>query len=563
MAKIGDTIETTIDRFDGGMKGDPRNKSKNTALFVSNFDALSNPHRLTPHQSSEDGNTNQTTDKIRSFCIGLEPTESATYAVYGLGVQSGASDGKIFYKKIATDGGSPDLSTDTWTAANDGEQAVGTTAHFDLFLFYKKTNKIYYARDSQHIVSYDTVNETTLETEKDLGAVFTKIGQGIVHSKDDIMYFPVDNVVWKNNNDVFSAALTLPTNFRIKTIAEHGNFLAIGCEPISGASPGVGKSIVFLWDRDSSLETLTESIYWGEERLLFLGEVNGHLIGISVASGTTWFDRRIVFRYRLGSKAVKFEEFITDADIQISQLNTSQQLLNNRLFFNMAFKIDTVVRAGIWSVGGIPGLFNIINERTLNNDTEFSISTLNLHGFIVLGDYIFQSYDIAGTGNKITKTTDGSTYSSNSVYEKLFNTGGSSLKTDLVGITIMTEPMPAAGQIVLRYKADKDSSWTTIFTNEVITAGSFVVGIEYTIVSIGTTDFTTIGASSNTVGVEFKATGVGSGTGTATLGSISFSAINSLPKDYKELKLRIESTGGAIIIGLSMKEKIIGKRIYN
>ena len=48
-----------------------------------------------------------------------------------------------------------------------------------------------------------------------------------------------------------------------------------------------------------------------------------------------------------------------------------------------------------------------------------------------------------------------------------------------------------------------------------VTAGAFVVGTEYEIMSIGTTDFTLIGAASNTVGVEFVATGVGVGTGTA------------------------------------------------
>lgn len=49
-----------------------------------------------------------------------------------------------------------------------------------------------------------------------------------------------------------------------------------------------------------------------------------------------------------------------------------------------------------------------------------------------------------------------------------------------------------------------------------ITAGSFTIGLTYTIVSVGTTDFTTIGASANTVGVIFNATGVGTGTGTAS-----------------------------------------------
>lgn len=50
----------------------------------------------------------------------------------------------------------------------------------------------------------------------------------------------------------------------------------------------------------------------------------------------------------------------------------------------------------------------------------------------------------------------------------------------------------------------------------VVTAGAFVTGTTYRILSVGTTDFTAIGASANTVGVVFTATGAGSGTGTAT-----------------------------------------------
>ena len=53
------------------------------------------------------------------------------------------------------------------------------------------------------------------------------------------------------------------------------------------------------------------------------------------------------------------------------------------------------------------------------------------------------------------------------------------------------------------------------FGSSVITAGAFIVGNAYKIVTVGTTDFTLIGAASNTIGVIFTATGVGSGTGTA------------------------------------------------
>ncbi len=46
-------------------------------------------------------------------------------------------------------------------------------------------------------------------------------------------------------------------------------------------------------------------------------------------------------------------------------------------------------------------------------------------------------------------------------------------------------------------------------------AGAFVIGTAYEIMAIGTTDFTLVGATANTVGLTFVATGAGAGTGTA------------------------------------------------
>jgi hypothetical protein len=68
-------------------------------------------------------------------------------------------------------------------------------------------------------------------------------------------------------------------------------------------------------------------------------------------------------------------------------------------------------------------------------------------------------------------------------------------------------------------------------TGIIKTAGSFVIGANYIIVFIGSTDFTLIGASSNAVGVTFTATGVGSGTGTATTNPGQFVSGTGIPKN--------------------------------
>lgn len=61
-----------------------------------------------------------------------------------------------------------------------------------------------------------------------------------------------------------------------------------------------------------------------------------------------------------------------------------------------------------------------------------------------------------------------------------------------------------------------------------VTAGTFVIGTSYAIVSVGSTSFTAIGAASNTVDTVFTATGVGAGTGTARAISmrLGFGTIN-------------------------------------
>ena len=60
-----------------------------------------------------------------------------------------------------------------------------------------------------------------------------------------------------------------------------------------------------------------------------------------------------------------------------------------------------------------------------------------------------------------------------------------------------------------------NAQWNTIAGTTNVTAGSFVPGRTYVIVSPGTTNFTLIGAANSTIGTSFVAIGVGSGSGTA------------------------------------------------
>jgi hypothetical protein len=96
--------------------------------------------------------------------------------------------------------------------------------------------------------------------------------------------------------------------------------------------------------------------------------------------------------------------------------------------------------------------------------------------------------------------------------------GGTGQTTANAAFNALAPAQTAATTTNKYLKSDgTNTSWDLInlSSTTTVTAGSFVVGTSYTILSIGTTDFTLIGAASNTVGAVFTATGVGAGTGAA------------------------------------------------
>ena len=89
---------------------------------------------------------------------------------------------------------------------------------------------------------------------------------------------------------------------------------------------------------------------------------------------------------------------------------------------------------------------------------------------------------------------------------------------DIADVTYWTEFTPTLESIVelgAVYTSSQVISLTA-FGVTTIDAGYFVIGRQYTITQVGTTNFVAIGAGANTIGTVFTASGVGSGTGTAS-----------------------------------------------
>jgi len=516
---MGKSIETTIDRFDGGIVNDSRDIQANTSRYVANFDILSSPWKLCPYRESDDGDSSSSTSRKQNFCVAKNG--SSVYNIYGLGVVSGTPRAEILSK--ATSGISNGLEDATWGAPANNQSTTGSTA-FDLFVYYEQAALVIGARAGTNLWAFSPTGSEWLDSWKTLS--YTTIRQGLVHSKDDILYIPYNNKIASYNHvgTAYNAtALTLPAHLRVEAISEYGNFLAIACSPKSG----VGNSIVYLWNRDDSLATLSESVDWGPGVVKVLEQLDGILIGVTHNGGTTTkFQDRITVKALNGSYAVTIKELVADDNDAL--MTNYSQVENGRLFFTLKINYNedgtagSAVKEGLWSIGrsGPTQQFTIIHERTLNNST--ALITGQSLGFLVIGDFIFQAY-INNNVYKVGRTDHQANYSATSIYEsKTFNNGGSFNTVDLMGVSLMTEPMPTAGQVILKYRTDeaiKTSTWTTIFTN-------------------------------------------------AVDNSISYSATKNedagtnLPVNYKEIEFRAESTGGACITGIHFKEDVTDTKPY-
>lgn len=513
---MGEVVETIITDFSGGISNDVRSTNERMSQIVTNMDIFTDFKRAIPYFDSESGDSGSATSQKQNFCLAhWLPGSANDWRLFSLGVKSGGGRAEILMKTLTVLGtaGANDLSDNGWSTPGNNQSGAGSTS-FNLFIYYPKTGFIYGAQGDVQIWAFDpTAGAAWVDTVQTL--TYTNICQGIIFSKDDILYFGADNkIVSFDGSSWNTTALTLPANFYITSVAEYGDNLAISVAPLSG----FGNSRVYLWNRNSSLATVSANIDWGAGILQFVEELNGDLMGVSYSSSTIASPRgKIIFKSYSGSGASQFASLTAKSSTTF--LRTMRQKANNRVYFTMQITLgNTVQREGVFSVGiGSSGKWAIAHERTPNNDT--SLVTGQPVAFFLIGDTLFQAYIDSSGVYQVSKTNDQPSYTASAIYESLiYNAKDSSQIKKLIGVTVMFEPLPAAGQVILKYKKDEDTTWTPIFTYNTDN------GISHSAVNIESTGAT-------------------------------------LP-EHKEIQFRIELTGGAIVTGFSFEQELTGKRIY-
>lgn len=470
---MGRIDQKIIDSFNGGMIADPRTKDFRYAQVIKNFDAHTYPHKLVPFRDSVSGDDFAATSQKQNFTIALR--QDTTYSLYALGVVSGTTRAEVLYKNLTQDS-TNDMSDGGWVAPSANQQPASTgNTNFNLFVYYRNQNLIYGARNGSHIWAFSPSGTAWANTHQAL--TYTSIGQGLVFT-NDILYIPYYNsagaagaksFIASNNAGTWNnTALTLPDDQVPVSICAYGNFLAIGTQHVSAtnANGGVGVSKVYLWDTTSA--SWSDVIDWGEGNLQILEQIEGHLIGISYgAISTTQFFGKVIVREYAGGSVNVIKQFIGDGNNVV--LPTFKQKVNNYLYFPFGISLNSVVQVGIWKIGRLTpnDPFSMVLDRTLSNDTV--ITSYTLSGFFFVGDYLFISFQNGTTWN-LSKTRSTASFTASGTYESLIIDGGKPhQKKKLISAGVMIDPLNL-GQIILAYKVDADTTWTTIFTRTYVAA---------------------------------------------------------------------------------------------
>jgi len=302
-----------------------------------------------------------------------------------------------------------------------------------------------------------TIGVTTVANTS---ATIASVAQGII-AKDDNGYIFYNNIVVRiyPSGTVQDQALKLPTNLKITSATNFGNYMAIGCSSKDSFS---GVSKVFLWNLYSP--DIQEVIDWGEGELRVLESVEGMLVGITdrYLNNATGAGRgtMIIQGYTGGAPQV-LKEVFTEKLTSIN-MPQSKAVKNNRLFFVAKIMTNTAgteYNEGIWSFGRKNS--NYQHALSLDYISE-NISTAGIQAFGSAGNFFFIAHSSDGS---IDKTDDTAVYTMTSLVEtQTFNFGETEMEKRLDKVKVSFRKMAAGESVVLKYKVDGATSWTTIGT---------------------------------------------------------------------------------------------------
>jgi hypothetical protein len=286
---------------------------------------------------------------------------------------------------------------------------------------------------------------------------YTNAAPAIIHTKDGYVYLFTDNIVSRFDGTTLSTVLTLPANFIITQGWQNDDFINI-----VGYDSQTLNATCYVWNRDSSLSTLTEKYELYQERPYFgvnLGGTN-FIITItnpsinSVGGGNN--EQKLTIRYLSGTTVKIKDEFLFTS---IGLRNTGCYVNEGKLYFN----------AVVTFKGGLTNDYVTFRLDELGNLTvaqNLAVITGNpvLYGLIRDGDNFFVATGDTGNCYNTTSTFPTDTLQSSFIETPWYSSDNFTEDIDVLGYALAFEPLPSGASVIVKTRADSETSWTPTAT---------------------------------------------------------------------------------------------------
>lgn len=445
-------------RFDGGIAEDVRTSASNECEISTNFDIFNNPHKLIHHyDQSLETDFGAIIDDVEMTDVGMTKVVATNYMV-AFGYNTSSTTLPASHIRTAFD------FNGSWT-----QQAVGVASYS-----YNKGTYIQYGGISFVL----TNNGTTYNLQKYTGAgTMTSVGtftvsavpsvvpRPYIHPEDKILYMVVGTSIATYNiaSGSFQQYTTiLPTGYTGTCISHYGGYLTIGMVPDLP-----GDSLMLLWGRDGTLNTLQGSINVGRLYLQSLHNIEGSVIAISRSvNANAFISKTIEVKQYSGGDSYRLVKLIDIPSASTTNYNIVSCKKDEAVYFAIGGE-KAVYRVGRNS----QGRFAITQDRLIDSGSAVD----NVYSISFVGDYMYVAFSVGGV-YKLSTTNESNTQVNSAIYRQTINSNmpeaDRALEKKLSHIEVLFEGVSTSGTSTVRYIVDGTTGTVGSKTN---VSGNFVI----------------------------------------------------------------------------------------
>lgn len=454
---MGKVKQILINRFDGGRAFDPREATVNQFAESLNFDTYQLPSTLVPIRGTEadEGYSGSSTGvkaaKIKSIGVA---TSGAT--IYGVGNKTDGTGLKFYTKSITAS----EWSALTYTGLTPESGSVTPVDSFTLVHEGNSGGTIIWftctTGTNRQLGYIQTVTSPTTWSTSALTLATTSVHEPVaLIGQDGNAYFGAANKIHRGNKDatVTNDVVVLSVNAVVTSMARYGTYIAVAYKLGNRAFLG-------LWDYSDT--QFTEVIDFGEGYISVVENLDGMLVCVmDKFLSTDVFSLQGNGTGSMQIKAYSGGVIQTLAEIKCKATTTRATnhhkfVKNSILYWYAKIPVNTAgteFLEGLWTFGR--RISSLSYATTLHRQMPFTTGS-----FAGAGDY---QYFFGASDGAVQRTKSADEYGLTSSYETLvFDDNNPMQNKEFLEAKVGFEKLTSGQGIVLKYRKNGDTSWTTL-----------------------------------------------------------------------------------------------------